>query len=215
MIHKGNTYMLSKLEQRVLAISYKYKLYHIGSCLTAVRLIDGIFQVKKKDDPFILSSGHAGVALYVVLEKNGYGDAEELFLAHGVHPNRDIKHGIWASTGSLGHGLPIALGMAFADKTRDVYVLTSDGEMNEGSMWEALRIAAENRIENLKVMVNANGWSAYNKVDSDWLDLRMQYFYPSLIQKTNMYQFPEWLQGQQAHYTVMTEEQYKEITNAS
>src|SRR3989304_2507740 len=214
MIHKGNTYMLNKLERRVIDISHKYKLSHIGSCITSVRLIDGIFQVKKKDDPFILSCGHAGVALYTVLEKNGYGDAEELFLAHGVHPNRDIKHGIWASTGSLGHGLPIALGMAFADKTRDVYVLTSDGEMNEGSMWEALRIAAENRIENLKVMVNANGWSAYNKVDSDWLDLRMQYFYPSLIQKTNMYQYPDWLQGQNAHYAVMDEKQYKEITNA-
>jgi len=211
MKNKGGIRMMNKLERRIIDISYKFGLSHLGSCLTAVRLIDSIYQVKKKNEPFILSNGHAGLALYVVLEKFENISAEVLYTLHGTHPNRDMKNGIWCSTGSLGHGLCIAVGMALADKTRDVYVLVSDGEMAEGSCWEALRIAAENRLENLKVMVNANGYGAYNKIDSDWLDLRIQYFYPSLVQKTNMYQFPEWLQGQEAHYHVMSKEEYESL----
>lgn len=203
---------LSKLEKRIIDISYKKKLSHLGSCLTAVRLIDMIFQAKKKEEPFILSNGHAGLALYVVLEKWGLGDAEELFDKHGVHPNRDIEHGIIASAGSLGHGIGIAVGMAIADKSRDVYVMVSDGEMAEGSCWEALRIAGELRLENLKIMVNANGYSAYDKTDIDVMDLRMQYFYPSLMQRTNMYVWPEYLQGLESHYHVLKDEEYKEFT---
>lgn len=210
-----NKFMKTKLEERVLEISHKKKLSHIGSCLTSVGLIDKIFLVKKKDDKFVLANGHAGLALYVILEKFEKKDAEALFDKHGVHPNRDVENGIWVSSGSLGQALPIAVGMAISDKTRDVYVLTSDGDMAEGSNWEALRIAAELRLENLKVMVNANGYSAYQKVDSDWLDLRMQYFYPSLVQQTNLYEWPDYMQGLAGHYTVLNDSQYEELKGAS
>lgn len=211
MISKSNHNQLNKLEQRVIDISYSKGLSHIGSCLTAVRLIDSIFQVKKDNEPFILDNGHAGLALYIVLEKKGYRSAEEMFDKHGVHPNRDIENGIDASSGSLGHGIGIAVGMALADRTRDVYVLTSDGAMTEGSNWEALRIAAELRLENLKVMCNANGYSAYQKTDSELLDLRMQYFYPSLVQYTNLYNWPEFLQGLSGHYHKLTKEDYESL----
>lgn len=211
MINKDGKYVLNKLEQRVIEISYKKKLSHIGSCLTSVRLIDGIYQVKKPNDIFILSNGHAGLALYVVLEKFGLCDAEALFNKHGVHPNRNIGDGIYCSTGSLGHGIGIAVGYAIADKTRDVYVLTSDGEMTEGSCWEALALASSLRLENLRIMVNANGHSAYQKTDVEALDMRMQYFYPSLVQRTNMYSFPSYLQGLEGHYHVLTDEEYKEL----
>lgn len=204
--------MMSKLERRVIDISYKKKLSHIGSCLTAVRLIDAIYLSKKKEDIFILSCGHAGLAQYVILEKEEGKDAEELFDKHGVHPNRDVLNGIHASTGSLGHGIGIGVGMALANKKRDVYVLISDGECAEGSLWEALRIAMENKLENLKVMCNANSWGAYGKIDADWLDLRLQYFFPTLVQKTNLYAWPEYLQGQAAHYHTLTDKQYKELT---
>lgn len=204
--------MVSKLERRVLDISYKHKLSHLGSCLSSVRIIDRIYQIKRDNEPFILSSGHAGLALYVILEKHGFGDAEAMYLKHGTHPNRDMKDGIWASTGSLGHGIGIALGLALADRTRDVYVLMSDGELAEGSCWEALRIASENRLENLKVMVNANGYSAYGKVDSDWLDLRLQYFYPTMVERTDSYEWPEYLQGLEGHYHVLTKEEYEAYT---
>jgi transketolase len=204
---------LNKLEQRICDISYKKGLSHLSSCLTAVRLIDNIYKVKKDDEPFILDNGHAGLALYVVLEKWYFNDAEALFEKHGVHPSRDIKDRIWASTGSLGQGLPIAVGMALADRTKPVYALTSDGAMNEGSNWEALRIAGEQRLENLRVTVNANGYTAYGKSEPELLDFRMQNFFPSLVLQPNMFDQPDWLQGVNGHYVVMDEDKYKEISN--
>jgi len=203
---------LNKLERRIIDISYKKGLSHIGSCLTAVRLIDHIYLVKRHDEPFILDNGHAGLALYVVLEKFHFKDAEALFDKHGVHPNRDEQDLIYCSTGSLGQGIAIAVGMALADRSKNVYILTSDGAMAEGSNWEALRIAGEQRLENLRVTVNANGHSAYNKVDTELLDIRMQYFFPSLVARTNLLDYPDWLQGLNGHYVTMDEQKYKEIT---
>lgn len=203
---------LNKLERRIIDISYKKGLSHLSSCLTAVRLIDHIYLIKKDEDSFVLDNGHAGLALYVVLEKFWFKNAEELFDKHGVHPNRDKEDKIDCSTGSLGQGLPIAVGMALADKKKNVYVLTSDGAMAEGSNWEALRIAGELRLDNLRVTVNANGYSAYKKVDVELLDTRMQMFYPSLVLHTQLYDFPDWLQGLDGHYLTLDEEKYKEIT---
>lgn len=203
--------LLNKLEKRILDISYRHKLSHISSCITALRLINNIYKIKKDDEPFILDNGHAGLALYVVLEMYYFLDAEKLLEKHGIHPNRDDKDKIWCSTGSLGQGLPIAVGMALADRKKNVYVLTSDGAMAEGSNWEALRIAGEQRLENLRVTVNANGTTALGKTDVDLLDSRMQYFYPSLVLKTDVFDFPDWLQGVNGHYVVMNEDQYKEI----
>lgn len=211
MKNKGGKYAINKLERRIIDISYQKKLSHIGSCLTAVRQIDAIYQIKKNNDIFVLSNGHAGLALYVVLEKYKFGNAEELFDMHGVHPNRDVVHDIHASSGSLGHGLGIAVGLALSYPDRNIYVMVSDGEMAEGSCWESLRIAGELKLENLKVAVNANGYGAYGKVDGDLLDMRMQYFYPSLVNKTATYDFPDFLQGLQAHYHTLTKEEYEEI----
>jgi transketolase len=178
----------------------------------AVGLIDKIYKVKKKNDIFVLSNGHTGLALYVVLEKYHKLDAEKLFDFHGVHPNRNGYHRISVSTGSLGHGLPIAVGMALANRKRNVFVLISDGECAEGSMWEALRIATENRLENLRIMLMANGMGAYGKVDIEYLRHRILTFYPLLIVETDMYKYPDFLNGQEGHYHTLTEEEYKEVT---
>jgi transketolase len=204
--------MLSKLEKRLIEISYELKLSHLSAYFTAVDIIDKIYSVKKKDEPLILSQGHSFAALAVVLEKYEGKDALELVKKYGTHPTRCLEDGIDLSTGSLGQGITVAVGMAIADRTKNVYVLTSDGEMTEGSCWEALRIAGEQKLENLRISVNANGWSAYNKVDADLLDLRMQYFYPSLVVKTNVFKFPEWLQGVSGHYGIIdSEEKYQEM----
>lgn len=202
---------LSDLEKRVLEISHKHHLSHISSCLIAVQLIDNIYKVKKPEDIFVLSQGHAGLALYVVLEKLYHFDAERLFMKHGVHPNRDIEDKIYCSSGSLGCALPIAIGMALANRNRDVFVLTSDGELAEGSCWEALRVAGEQKLENLKVMVNANGTSAYGKVNTDLLDTRLQFFFPTLVVRTNVLKYPSYLQGFDGHYKVLTDEEYEEM----
>lgn len=203
---------MNQLEKRVIDISYKHKLSHISSCLTAVNVIDKIFEIKKPEDPFVLSAGHAGLALYVVLEKREGKDAEQLLLKHGVHPNRDEADGIHVSTGSLGQGLPIVVGMALANPSKTYYVLLTDGECAEGSIWEALRIAGDFKLQNLRVAVNANGTSAYKNTDVDWLDLVLQHFYPTMMVKTNLFALPSWLQGVHGHYVVLDEEKYKELT---
>lgn len=203
---------LNKLEKRVIDISYKKGLSHLSSCLTAVNIIDHIYKVKRETDPFILDNGHAGLALYTVLEKYYFKDAEALFDKHGVHPNRDIENKIWASAGSLGHGIGIAVGLAIADPTRNVWVLTSDGALAEGSNWEALRIAGDLRLENLRVLINANGYGAYGKIDSDLLEKRIAFFYPPVVIKTNMFKYPDFLQGQAGHYHTLTMEEYLEVT---
>jgi transketolase len=203
--------LLNKLEKRCIEITYNNKASHLGSVLTSVGIIDKLFLVKKPRDKFVLSAGHAFLALAVILEKNGKGNAEELVKRHGTHPNRDVDHDIWVSTGSLGQGLPIAVGMAVARPEIDIYVLVSDGEMAEGSCWEALRIAGELRLENLKVVCNANGYSALGKTDVDTLDTRMQMFYPSLVVRTDVFKYPDWLQGLQGHYLVLNKEQYDEL----
>lgn len=214
------------LKRRILEISNKYQLSHIGSCLTAVDIIDEIFQLKKPDEKFVLSSGHAGLALYVVLEKYLKKDAEKIWLHHGVHPDRCRDCGIDCSSGSLGHGLPIAVGMALGEGYRefdssiglgvkkDVYCLISDGECTEGSIQEALRIAAEQKLTNLKVYLNYNGWGAYRKINDVIIprDNEGYELFPVEIKYTNVDYLPflNLPDGQQAHYHAMTEEEYQE-----
>lgn len=217
-----NSMQNKDLKKRIIEISYKLKLSHLGSCLTAVDIIKEIFDQKKPDEKFVLSSGHAGLALYVVLEEVSkrdiegmYGvlknvhpierDAEKIFNHHGVHPDRCADCGIDFSTGSLGQGLPAAVGMALADRKKNVYCLISDGECAEGSIAEAMRIAAQNKLDNLHVYVNINGWAAYQ--DTDWYDLPRQNSYVDTVYRYTTNELP-FLHEIDAHYHVMTEEEY-------
>ena len=197
------------LKQRILEIAYKHKLSHLGSYLSAVNIIDEIYESKNPNDIFILSSGHAALALYVILEKYEGKDAEELFLKHGGHPHRDEDNGIYCSTGSLGLGITVAVGRALADKNRKVHVLISDGESAEGSVWEALRFIQESNLTNIEVYVNVNGYAAYDKVDTKYLVDRLKVFLPPInIRYTDVNQY-SFLRGLNAHYHIMSEEDYK------
>lgn len=199
-----------ELKRRILDISYNKKLSHLSSCLTAVDIIDEIYSEKKKDEPFVLSAGHAGLALYVVIEKYGGKNAEDIFDHHGVHPDRCSECGLYASTGSLGHGLPIAVGMALADKTRRVYCLVSDGECAEGSIWEALRITEEQKLENLRIYVNANGYGAYRSIDSSDLHYKLKSYAPTVnLQVWHTDNHLPFLEGLKGHYHVMSEADYQ------
>lgn len=201
------------LKRRIIEISYKHKLSHIGSCLEAVDIIKDICDQKKPDEKFVLSQGHAGLALYVVLENEfpyTY-KAEKLLKTCGIHPDRlHASYAIDCSTGSLGQGLPIALGMALADRSKNVYCLISDGEMQEGSIYEAFRIKGELRVENLRICVNDNAYGGYGSTgnmsflfDRDFLD-EVVYRYHS----TNVNYLP-FLKGLEGHYHTMTEDDYK------
>lgn len=164
------------LIKRIIEICFKYRLGHIGSCLSVIDILDCIYATRGDDEPVVLSNGHAGIALYVILEKYGLTNAENLFIQHGVHPNRDMANGIYVSTGSLGQGLPIAVGMAIADKNKDVYCVISDGECAEGSIWEAIRIASEQKLHNLIIVLNANGYGGYGEINIKSLPLKFSSF---------------------------------------
>ncbi len=203
------------LKRRILEISHKHKLSHLSSCLTAVDIIDEIYGKKGEADPFILSSGHAGLALYVVLEKYYSINAEEIWEHHGVHPDRCFNHALYFSSGSLGHGLGAAVGMALANRNQDVWVLVSDGECAEGSIWEALRIVEEQRLYNIHIYFNVNGVSAYQEIDrlkliqriGSFLDPLKQFEIDYDIRSTHV-QY-ELLEGIQGHYKVLSNKEYK------
>ena len=197
------------LKKRILEIAYKHKLGHLGSYLSAADIVDEIYENKNPDDIFILSSGHAALALYAALEKYEGKNAEELFLKHGGRPHRDEENGIYCSKGSLGLGITVAVGRALANKNRKVHVLISDGESAEGSVWEALRFIKESNLSNIEVYVNVNGYAAYDKVDVKYLVDRLKVFLPTInIRYTSVNQYP-FLRGLNAHYHVMSEEDYK------
>ena len=201
------------LKKRIVEIAYKNKLGHLGSYLSSVDIIDEIFSKMEKDDIFILSSGHAALALYVCLEKYHKIDAEMLFKKHGGHPHRDEENKIYCSTGSLGLGITVALGRAIANPKRKVWVLISDGEAAEGSVWESLKTIYEHSINNIEVYVNINGLCAYKEVDVDYLTKRLKSFLPSInLKYTTVEQYP-FLKGLNAHYHVMNEENYKTVLN--
>lgn len=160
-------------KELILDISKRNGLTHIGSSLTVLLIVEEIYKEKKPDEKFVLSAGHAHLAHLVVMNRD---TAEEMILKHGIHCNREA--GCDVSTGSLGHGLGIAVGMALADRSKNVYCIISDGECAEGSIWEALRVAWEQKLFNLKVYVNANGWASYQPVDRETLRLRLDSFFP-------------------------------------
>ena len=204
---------MKELRKRLVEVAYKTKLGHLGSYFSSLEIIDEIYSKMDKDDIFILSSGHAALALYVCLEKYKGVNADMLFEKHGGHPHRDEENFIYCSTGSLGLGITVALGRAVANPNRKVHVLISDGECAEGSIWESLKTIVEQNITNIEVYVNVNGYAAYMEVDSVYLEQRLKAFLPSInIRYTSVEQFP-FLKGLNAHYHVMNEENYQEALN--
>jgi transketolase len=153
---------------------------HIGTSLSLVEMLRVLFdKVLRYDaknpkwpgrDRFILSKGHGCITLYVLLQEKGFFPEAELgkFCRFdgilGGHPDPKVP-GIEVSTGSLGHGLPIAVGMAVAAKVRGdkhrVVTVLGDGECNEGSVWEAAMSAAKHKLDNLTVLVDYNKQQSY------------------------------------------------------
>jgi len=202
---------MNDVEQRIIDISYKEKIGHLSSNLNAVNIIEEIYKNRQPNEPFILSSGHAALAWYVVLEKYLGKDAEHLFHKHGVHPHRNIEDGLPCSSGSLGMGLTVACGYALADRSRRVHCLISDGECGEGSIWEALRFIYEAKLVNLEVYVNVNGMIAYDFIDKEYIMNRLRAFLPRInIRETAP---PDWsfAKGILTHYYVLKPEDLDQL----
>ena len=204
--------MNNKLIRRLVDITYQERLSHLSSTLSALPIIEEIYDIRKDDEIFILSNGHAGLALYVVLEHYYGVDPVEMIHKHGIHPNRDLPNHLYCSTGSLGSGLPIAVGHALARPDKNVYCMISDGECAEGSIWEALRFIQDNNIINLHVYANINGMGAYDMIDTHQLSHRLQAFLPRINLRFS--DPPKWSFAKEllTHYYVLKPEDYAEIT---
>ena len=161
--------------RRILEISQRVTC-HVAPAFSCLEIVDVIYHgLKRPQDVFVMSKGHGALAQYVVLEQLGVLPpvALDRFCTPegrlGGHPDRGVA-GIEASTGSLGHGLGMAVGMAYAEKLKGsdvrVYVLCSDGELQAGSTWEAVRMAAELKLDNLMLFVDANGWGGMDQIDN-------------------------------------------------
>ncbi len=179
--------MSAGIRRTIVERSWCAQVGHIGSCLSIADVLAALYgatlRSKGEDDPdrdrFILSKGHAALALYAALREAGHLSEEDLntYCSNGTDLSGHPEHALGPvefSTGSLGHGLPVGAGVALGARLRGspsrVFVLMSDAECNEGSVWEAAMFAAHHRLTNLVAIVDANGQQALGRT-SDVLDL--------------------------------------------
>ena len=160
-----------------LKMVHRAKAAHIGSALSCADILavlyDGFMKVKgDKRCRFILSKGHATVALYATLKHAGIDIDLDTYGQDGSDLMHHVSHkvpGVEFSTGSLGHGLPFGVGLALASKRKrenwPVRVLVSDGELQEGSNWEAIQFAAHHKLSNLTMIVDYNNLQSIKTVE--------------------------------------------------
>lgn len=171
------------IRKDILRMLFETKSSHIGSCFSMVEILTALyFKILKINpensgdpdrDRFILSKGHGVPALYPTLAKRGFMDKKTLegFSKDGgtlgQHPDRDIYKGIEVTSGSLGHGLSIGAGMALAGKhdKKDyrVFVYLGDGELHEGSNWEAIMFSPQHKLDNLIAIIDYNKLQAIGR----------------------------------------------------
>lgn len=163
----------------VIELSFLAKSAHLGSSLSCIELVTAGLQMKKDKlaDKFIMSKGHAAMALYSVANVLGLLDVKHLksYLKDDTeiwgHPSFKEKFSSFIdwSTGSLGHGLPVATGFAFSrkldSKNSKVVCLLSDGELDEGTNWEAILFAGHHRLSNLVALLDYNKIQSYGPVN--------------------------------------------------
>ncbi len=187
-----NTVSIAEMEQiartvraHVVRLSHVAKTPHLGSSLSCADLLVAAYWGALNLDPaqpkspgrdrFVLSKGHAATTLYATLALRGFFPVAKLdeYNREGMslqeHPGPQCAPGVEAATGSLGHGICVATGMAQSARITGapwkVIAIVSDGECNEGSTWEAALYAAANKLSNLTMMVDYNKWQATGRSD--------------------------------------------------
>jgi len=175
----------TEIRKKIVRMHAKSGSSHIGSALSVVDILTvlyfDILKINLKNpwvenrDRFILSKGHAASALYATLSQQGFFPEEildEYCIDGGRLPGHSTMHcvlGVEVSTGSLGHGLPMSVGIAVAAKHDGykyrVFVLLSDGECDEGSVWEAAMFAAHHKLDNLIVIIDRNELQAFGRTE--------------------------------------------------
>ncbi len=172
--HQNLIFLAKQIRKDVLKWTHLTNSAHLGSCFSVIEILTALYATFLKVDPtktrdskrdrFILSKGHACLALYCTLYRQGF-ISESVLERYGIdggtlehHNKMNLDYGIELSTGSLGHGLPVATGMAHVGRQEGFRVVTvlSDGELNEGSNWEAIQFASQHKLENLFAIVDCN-----------------------------------------------------------
>ena len=172
---------LQEIKSNMLKMAHYSHASHIGAALSVVDILYYIYKncaeinvenVKSIErDKVILSKGHASIALYTVLAQLGLLDKEKLnqyYIDGGVlpgHLDKDSEAGVDCSAGSLGHGLPIAIGMALAHPQHNIFVVMGDGETQEGSVWESFIYAGKHSLSNLTIVIDNNNLQAFGRAD--------------------------------------------------
>ncbi len=171
-MQKNSLLVAKNIRRKILKISHFAQSAHIASALSIVDIITVLYlRIINKNfkNTFILSKGHACLAHYCLLNEleiisdkilKSYGKNNSILMSHSSHKVKGVEF----STGSLGHGLPVATGIAMSNllqkKKERVFVLLSDGELNEGSNWESILFAAHHKLKNLVIFID------YNKIQS-------------------------------------------------
>ena len=177
---KKLTNTASKIRKGIIEMLVPKESHHIGCSMSMVEILTYLYfdemniNPKKPTDSnrdiFILSKGHAGASLYTTLSLRGFFDKKilkQFDINGGILPEHatSVVPGVELSTGSLGHGLPVGLGFALSfltdNKKNKVYIGMSDGELNEGSNWEAIMFAGHHKINNLIAIVDKNNFQGY------------------------------------------------------
>lgn len=211
---------VKRVKDRIMEIAHKTQCGHAASAMSCANLLCDLYNRKQKmkhEVIIILSKGHGALAQYVCLNELGILPDKILdtyYKDGGLsgHATLDPKHGIHASTGSLGHGLAIGLGYAIAKPKAEVWVILSDGELDEGSTLEALRLTWKLNVTNLLPIVDDNGWQGFQKahrpsgmVDtSELLGLR-----PFRNYAVKGEGFGDMADTLSSHYTNVTDEVYR------
>lgn len=178
-----------RIRRHALTMVHGAKSSHIGTCLSMADILAVLYTEVLRVDPavprspvrdrLVVSKGHGAAALYAVLAERGFFPLDDLasYCRDGSSLTGHINHhvpGVDVSTGSLGHGIPIAAGLALAAKRRGAawrsYVLLSDGELDEGTTWEAALFAQHHRLDNLVAIIDYNKIQSFGRV-SEVLEL--------------------------------------------
>jgi len=173
--------LTTNTRRTVIQMANQAKSPHIGSALSCVDIISTLYfkvmniqkEIHNSRDYFLLSKAHSAMALYATLHEKGFMSKEQVegyYQNDGslpAHTDKDNNDHIEISAGSLGHGLPIGLGIAHSCKLRnelnEIYVLMGDGEMQEGSVWEAAMLAPKLKLNNLTIFIDHNNLQGYGR----------------------------------------------------
>lgn len=171
----------AKIKERIMKIGVKTGCSHIASAMSLVDVLCTHYNARP-DDIYIVSKGHGVLAQYVVLNELGKlpDKVLETYYQNGglsLHSTLMPEYGVYASTGSLGHGLGIGIGYAIANPKTLVVVFMSDGELDCGSTLESLRIIQKLKLKNILPVIDHNGWQAFSQFDESTMDFMYKKFY--------------------------------------